>query len=290
MDAEPTPAESTRVFARIDRYLRDIGLSAPAILAEDHDNDFLLLEDLGDGVFARLVKSEPKVEPDLYAGAVDVLLHLQSQPPAAGLNDLSASDWAEAAALAVDYYRRASTGATSGRDGFVGSLTDALSRHADGPRVMILRDYHAENLLWLPDRSGLAKVGLLDFQLAQMGQPGYDLVSLLQDARRDVSPAIESRMMRRFVDGNGSDMQDFAPAYAALGAQRSLRILGIFAKLCLTSAKPQYLSLLPGVWHHLMRNLARPELGDLARVVARLLPEPTDAILAGIRAQCGNIP
>ena len=155
---------------------------------------------------------------------------------------------------------------------------------------MILRDYHAENLLWLPDRSGLAKVGLLDFQLAQMGQPGYDLVSLLQDARRDVSPAIESQMMRHFVDGNGSDMQDFAPAYAALGAQRSLRILGIFAKLCLTSAKPHYLTLLPRVWHHLMRNLARSELGDLARVVARLLPEPTDAILAGIRAQCGNIP
>ena len=106
MDAEPTPAESTKVFARIDRYLRDIGLSAPAILAEDHDNDFLLLEDLGDGVFARLVKSEPKVEPDLYAGAVDVLLHLQSHPPAAGLKDLSASAWAEAAALAEGIHFR----------------------------------------------------------------------------------------------------------------------------------------------------------------------------------------
>ena len=290
MDAQPHTAESTTVFARVDRHLRALGLSAPNILAEDHPHDFLLLEDLGDGIYAQLIKAEPQCEFGLYAAATDVLLHLQGQPPAPDLPNLMPQDWAEAAALAIDFYRFAITGKATGRADLVTCLTTLHLRHADGPRVMILRDYHAENLLWLPDRSGLARVGLLDFQLAQLGQPGYDLVSQLQDARRDVSPEIEVAMVRRFVDGNGSDMADFARAYAVLGAQRALRILGIFAKLCLASAKPQYLPLLPRVWHQLQRNLAHPELSDLARIVADLLPEPTDPILAKIRAQCGNFP
>ena len=290
MDAQPSATENTRVFARIDRHLRDLGLSAPAILAEDHAHDLLMLEDLGDSVYAPLINAEPQREPSLYAAAVDVLVHLQCHPPAPDLNDLSATDWATAAALAIDFYGFAATGQTSGRDAFIACLSDLLSTYADGPRVMILRDYHAENLLWLPQRTGLARVGLLDFQLAQLGQPGYDLVSLLQDARRDVSPEVEAAMVRRFITKTGSDTAEFAPSYAILGAQRALRIVGIFAKLCLSDAKPQYLALLPRVWHQLQRNLAHPDLSDLARVVADLLPEPTDPILAKIRAQCGNFP
>ncbi len=110
---------------------------------------------------------------------------------------------------------------------------------------MILRDYHAGNLLWLPDRKGVARVGVLDFQQAQLGQPPYDLVSLLQDARRDVLADTESAGLRRFSEALGLPSADLAPAYAALGAQRALRILGIFARLCLIGGKPGYVALIP---------------------------------------------
>jgi aminoglycoside/choline kinase family phosphotransferase len=153
---------------------------------------------------------------------------------------------------------------------------------------MILRDYHAENLMLLAGRPGLAQVGLLDFQLAQRGQPGYDLVSLLQDARRDVSPEVERAMIRRFLDGSGASEAAFLPAYAALGAQRALRIIGIFARLCLAEGKPRYAALIPRVWAQLQRNLARPELQVLSRICADLLPEPTPAHLSRIEAQCGR--
>ena len=151
---------------------------------------------------------------------------------------------------------------------------------------MILRDYHAENLLWLPDRKGLARVGLLDFQLAQMGQPGYDLVSLLQDARRDVPEMQEAAMISRFAALSG--MSGFEESYAVLGAQRALRILGVFSRLCLVAGKAQYVALIPRVWRQLWRNLAHPALAPLAEICTTLLPEPTLETLERIRAQCGS--
>jgi aminoglycoside/choline kinase family phosphotransferase len=150
---------------------------------------------------------------------------------------------------------------------------------------MILRDYHAENLLWLPDREGIARVGVLDFQLAQMGQPGYDLVSLLQDARRDVSAETEAAMIRRFKDNMGADA-GFDAAYAVLGAQRALRILGIFTRLCRVSGKPGYLRLIPRVWGQLQRNLTHPATAPLARLCRELLPEPTPEVLSFIGDSC----
>ena len=136
---------------------------------------------------------------------------------------LTAADWAEAAAFALDWYAFGVTGQRADTQPSSPHWPSALAAHADGPRVMILRDYHAENLLWLPERHGVARVGVLDFQLAQMGQPGYDLVSLCQDARRDVPAAIEAAMVRAFRrSGRGRWTQAFARAYAVLGAQRAL--------------------------------------------------------------------
>ncbi|MDG1281292.1 MAG: phosphotransferase, partial [Pseudorhodobacter sp.] len=149
-------------------------------------------------------------------------------------------------------------------------------------------DYHAENLLWLPDRKGLARVGLLDFQLAQMGQPGYDLVSLLQDARRDVPPALEAQMIAQFSQGRADP--DFTASYAVLGAQRALRILGIFARLCLVARKPGYLHLIPRVWGQLQRNLAHPALAPLAQLCTDALPAPTPENLERIRRKCATFP
>ncbi|HEX9857084.1 MAG TPA: phosphotransferase [Paracoccaceae bacterium] len=290
MDAPPGKGDDPAAFLAIARHLRHLGLSAPRILAEDLRHGFLLLEDLGDALFARLIPADPAAETPLYAAATDVLLHLQARPAAPGLPDLTAQDWAQAAAFALDWYRFAVTGEQVDTAGFLARLTDLLRTHADGPRVMILRDYHAENLLWLPQRAGLRRVGLLDFQLAQMGQPGYDLVSLLQDARRDVPEAVEAAMIRHFLAATGAAETGFAPAYAVLGAQRTLRILGIFARLCLQGGKPQYVALIPRVWAQLQRNLAHPALAPLAAICQNLLPEPTPDRLERIRAQCGKHP
>jgi aminoglycoside/choline kinase family phosphotransferase len=290
MDNPPGGADDPVAFSVMARHLRGLGLSAPAILAEDLRQGFLLLEDLSDDLYARLLLADPSREAELYGPAVDTLLHLQSAPAPAGLPDLTADAWAETAAVAPDWYARAATGQTPDAAAFRAALTKALKAHADGPRVLILRDYHAENLLWLPGRQGLARVGLLDFQLGQLGQPGYDLVSLLQDARRDVLPETEAAMIARFADANGTDSGLFRAEYATLGAQRALRILGVFARLCLVAGKPQYLPLIPRVWGQLQRNLAHPALAELRAICDAILPEPTPEILHKIASQCPPTP
>lgn len=287
MDAPPGKGDDPADFIAIGAHLNALGLSAPQILAKDLAQGFLLIEDLGDFLFARLVAEEPQREAELYAAATDVLLHLQSQPPPQMLGDLRAEGWAQAAGFALEWYRRAIAGDAGDVKGFTEILTRLIKVHADGPRVLILRDYHAENLLWLPDRTGIARVGLLDFQLGQLGQPAYDLVSLLQDARRGVSQATEAAMIARFR-GEDAPNEAFSASYATIGAQRALRILGIFTRLCLVAGKGQYLALIPRVWAQLQRNLAHPALADLAEFCAFYLPAPTPEALERIRAQCGT--
>ncbi|WP_103334983.1 aminoglycoside phosphotransferase family protein [Pseudotabrizicola formosa] len=288
MDAPPGTADDSAAFVTIAGHLRRIGLSAPAILAQDLAQGFLLIEDLGDALFARVLESSAAQETMLYRAATDVLVRIQDQAAPEGLPDLSAADWAQAATFALDWYAFAATGQRPSLVAFSQALTIALQTHADGPRVLILRDYHAENLLHLPDRQGVAAVGLLDFQLAQMGQPGYDLVSLLQDARRDVSPGVAAQMMAYFAAKTGRDLQAFQASCAVLGAQRALRILGIFARLCLVGGKPGYLTLMPRVWRQLQSNLAHPALAELRPICNDLLPEPTDTILQKIGDQCAT--
>lgn len=288
MDAPPGSGDDPGVFVSIATYLRGIGLSAPQIFAQDLAQGFLLIEDLGDALFARVLDAEPQRELSLYTGAADVLVHLHQHPAPTGLPDLTAQEWAKAAAFALDWYAYAVTGQKPATDDFTATLTEALHRHSDGPRVMILRDYHAENLLALPSRSGVAAVGLLDFQLAQMGQPGYDLVSLLQDARRDVSQDTVDRVTTHFAENTRRDLLEFQTSMAVLGAQRALRILGIFARLCLVGGKPGYLSLIPRVWQQLQINLAHPALAELRAVCGPLLPEPTTQALQTIGKKCAT--
>lgn len=288
MDSPPGGVDDIRAFVAMDRHLRGLGLSVPEILAADLDSGFLLLEDLGDALYARLLAREPGREAELYGAAVEVLVHLQAAPAPVGLPNLTAGDWAAAAGLVVEYYVPAATGTRPNAGGLVAALTAALAAYADGPRVLILRDFHAENLLWLPDRQGLARVGLLDFQLGQMGQRGYDLVSLLQDARRDVARGTEAAMVARFGALTGVDTVEFAAEYAVLGAQRALRILGIFAKLCVVGGKAGYVRLIPRVWGQLWRNLKHPALAKVRRECAALLPEPTVECLRRIEGQCAT--
>lgn len=285
MDADPATGEDVRPFLHIARHLRGAGLSAPRILAEDAGNGFLLLEDLGDDLFARVVRARPDLETELYETATDTLVALHRLPPP----EVPAYDpetMTQLALLAFDKYRAGLTGdadaATQAAFGprFRALLAEAASGAAP---VLALRDYHAENLIWLPDRDGVRRVGLLDFQDARMAHPAYDLVSLLQDARRDVPPALEAAMIARYLAATGHDPDRFAAAYALIGAQRNLRIIGVFARLGLERGKPHYIDLIPRVWDLLQRDLDHPALAPVAGLLRDSLPAPDLDRLQGLK-------
>lgn len=277
-------------FAHIGRHLLTLGLSAPRVLAEDHEARLLLLEDLGDDVFPTLLDRERSLTNRLYSGAIDALAVLANHPPPSDLVLLDASRMAEIARMAVDWYQPAATGhLAAGADDFTATMQRIAAPLIAGPPVLMLRDFHAGNLMWLPHRTGPARVGLLDFQDAMATHPAYDLVSLLQDARRDVPAELEEAMICRYVAA-AAPQGDFTAAYAMMGAQRALRIIGIFARLSLHGAKSQYLIHLPRVYHQLQRNLHHPALADLAALCQTLIPEPTQAIINRIKSLCGTIP
>lgn len=287
MDAPADRGEDVTAFARIARHLSGLGLSAPRILAEDSAGGFLLLEDLGDALFARVLEAEPGKEPPLYEAATDVLVELHRHPPPTGLEPYSPRVMADMAALAFDWYLDGGTVSDSpARAGFHVEMQALLAQHAQRTDVLIQRDYHAENLLWLPDRAGVARVGLLDFQDAMRGHPAYDLVSVLQDARRDVPPDIESAMIDRYVAATGADPEAFITAYHCLGTQRNLRILGVFARLCLRDGKAHYVDLIPRVWDLLQRDLGHPALQGIAAHVQDNLPAPDATFLQGLKERC----
>lgn len=262
MDAPP-PQEDVRPFVRIARHLASLGLAAPEILAADEVAGLLLLEDLGDDLYTRVLRDGGGDEAGLYGIAADVL---------AALHDAEGGDappYDEARLLAevdllVEWYLPLRTGhptppdvAESWRAAWRAVLPVAMA----GPVRMVLRDYHADNLLWLPHRRGLQRCGLLDFQDAVMGPVAYDLVSLLEDARRNVAPTTVTATIERYnAQGNTRDLQGFRAAYAVLGGQRNSKIVGIFSRLWRRDGKPQYMDYLPRVWGHLSHDLTHPAL------------------------------
>jgi len=285
MDAPPDRGEDVRPFVKVATELSLRGLSAPRILAQDTQNGFLLIEDLGDAVFGRLMVHDPAMTAMLYTAATDALVALHSAPTFALMT--CDADWlVDATGLLFDWYTADGTLADA-FNALFHPLAHALDRER---RVVILRDFHAQNLIWLPDRTGIARVGLLDFQDALLGHPAYDLVSVLQDARRDVAPEIEAEMMAHYIRHTKADTEAFLRAYALLGLQRNLRILGIFARLCLRDGKAQYVDLIPRVWGYVQRNLAHPDLADIAAVLAPALPQPTPEFLEGLRTRCATPP
>ncbi|MCL5776479.1 phosphotransferase [Limibaculum sp. FT325] len=295
MDAPPERGEDVRPFVAVTRWLRGLGLAAPEILAADEAGGFLLLEDLGDDLYARVCAGDPGAEAPLYEAAVDLLATLADHPAPARMGDRplppydAAVLWREAA-LAMEWWLPAVTGAPASPDAVaeLRALLAAATAPVEPARdVVVLRDYHAENLIWLPDRAGDARVGLLDYQDALAGHAAYDLVSLLEDARRDTSAELRAAMVARYLDRRGlgsGDARAFRTAYAALGAQRNLKIVGIFARLAIRDGKPRYLGLIPRVWDHLARDLAHPDFAALAGFVARHIPAPAADALARAEA------
>ena len=291
MDAPPDRGEDVRPFVAVAEHLTRLGFSAPRIYEQDAGRGFLLIEDLGDALYARVLARDPGQEAELYAAAVDLVADLALAPLPDFLTPY-APDLVPLACLAFDWYQRGAAGSVSAlaRADFAGAFTAALNRIQARPEVLIQRDYHAENLIWLPDRRGTARVGLLDFQDARSGHPVYDLISLLEDARRDVGAATVAACRERFRDRAGLDPADFGYACATIALQRNLRILGVFARLSLHYGKPQYVDLIPRVWRAIEVDLAHPDLAAVAVIVRPALPEPDADVLARLKALCGTVP
>ena len=277
MDAPP-PQEDVRPFLAIARLLRGLGFSAPGILAEDVALGLLLLEDFGDATYTRLLAQGAAEEP-LYALAVDLLvaLHRGFDPrDAPGIPAYDDQRLLAEAALLVDWYLPAVSGrplAPRLREEYLALWRGLLPLARAVPESLVLRDYHVDNLMLLEGRDGLAACGLLDFQDAVIGPVTYDLVSLLEDARRDVPPDLAEAMLRRYLAAFPDfDPAAFAASYAVLGAQRNCKIVGIFTRLCQRDGKAGYLAFIPRVWRLIEGDLRHPALAPVADWLDRHLP------------------
>ena len=263
MDAPP-PHEDPRPFVAIANWLEGVGLTAPRVLAADLAQGLLLLDDLGDARMRESLDADPAAERDLYETAVDVLVHLHGHPPMGDLPPHGLEEWLIELELFLDWYVPAVGLEGVDREGWEEAWRGVLGAIANdglGP-VTVLRDYHAENVMLLDGRGGIERFGLLDFQDALAGHPAYDLVSVLEDARRDVPPELEREMIDRYVARTGSDDR-FEQAYWALAAQRNTRILGVFCRLWKRDGKDRYKQFQPRMWGLLERDLEHPSLAPV---------------------------
>lgn len=260
MDAPP-PQEDIGPFLRAAHWLDDNGMRPPRILAEKPDKGLILMEDFGDARMRDYLDQWPADEAAVYSAAIDALAKLH-QLPAGPFLDYSLAEYIREVKLFIDWYCTAQSLYVDAT-GFVSAWEQALSPllPRQRPGVTVLRDYHAENIMLL---GSLEKQGLLDFQDALVGHPAYDLVSLLQDARREVSPELEAQMFDRYVQKTGADVDAFLADYARLGAQRNAKIVGIFVRLWRRDGKPRYLDLIPRVWAAMERDLAHPAMAPVA--------------------------
>lgn len=270
MDAPPATCGSQATFVSIARSLRAAGLSAPEIHAFDEAAGLVLMEDLGHRDFTAVAAGERKV---LYVAAVEVLAAAQARIDAGPLPRYGPVEMAAAIDPARTHYLGRAGPPSPEWRALRDELRDLLTRY-DATPVFIHRDYHAQNLLWLPERDGVARVGVLDFQDAMAGHPLYDLASLLQDARCDVGSDIRDAATDRFAAAVGRDRSWIDAALAVQAAQRHLRILGIFARLSSERGDRAYLAFMPRVWRDLGASLSHPALSGLARRVADLIPPP----------------
>ena len=288
MDAPP-PQENVVPFIDIDRHLRALGYSAPEILAEDRVAGLLLLEDFGNDTFTRLLAAGED-EPALYRLATDLLIDLHRCAPEdavpAGLPAYDDDRLVDEAALLTDWYMEAALGAPPDeavaqdyRDLWRGVLDTARQV----PESLVLRDYHVDNLMRLAGRDGVKACGLLDFQDALRGPVTYDLVSLIEDARRDIDDDICVTMRRRYLDAFPAlDIAAFEASMAVLGAQRHAKVIGIFTRLARRDGKPVYLAHIPRVWRLLERACAHPALGPIRHWLDVHIPDEARIVPKGL--------
>ena len=306
-DANATPQERHRLgynavarlagancerFVAAAEYLQACGLAAPDIYAADTENGFLLLEDLGDNLYADALVSGAN-ERELYAAAIDALVAIHSQPAPATLSGIPLFDYDETALLAeIDLLTEWFLPVALGRPTDANEKAEhrnlwknALEAIRTESRVFVHRDYHAQNLIWMPDRLGVSRVGMVDFQDAVAGHPAYDLISLLEDARRDVPSALADEMTAYYLARSNlqSSTEEFRTAAAILAAQRNAKIIGIFSRLAQRDKKPFYLKHLPRVWRYMERDLENHALDNLRTWYERMVPR--EARFGTVRGQ-----
>lgn len=273
MDAPPGH-EDVRPFVTIARHLSGLDFSAPTILATDEENGFLLLEDLGDATFTRELGAGAD-ETLLYSAAVDVLAHLhgldRKQACAPGLLPYGNGRLLDEAFLLPQWFVPAFNDgepmSEEARKSYGDAWLSAFALVHEQPKTLVLRDYHVDNLIWLPERTGIKQVGLLDFQDAVSGAPAYDLMSLLEDARRDIAPDLKKAMLARYFKAMPQTNQDsFMATFRILAAQRHAKVIGIFTRLAVRDGKGLYLHHIPRVWRLLTAALETEPALDAVRV------------------------
>lgn len=302
MDAPP-PQEDLRPWLGLARHLDSLGFSAPAVYAQDLEGGLAVIEDFGTATFTRLL-AEGADEAALYDLATDVLLALHHLPAEralpAGIAPYDAERHIGEAMLFIEWYWPAMRGAEPGEaamQDYRGLWGEALAaarlcgteaaragrdRGMQGREAgasLVLRDFHVDNLMLLDGRTGIARCGLLDFQDALGGPPAYDLVSLIRDARRDLSAGIAERVRARYLEGRPElDPEAFDATAAVLSACRNAKIIGIFTRLAHRDGKPGYLGHLPRVWRNLEQDLRHPLLARLREWFDRTMPEERRSI------------
>lgn len=274
MDAPPDK-EDSRPFLDLAAHLVELGFAAPRALAVDLAQGLILLEDFGDKRVAPLLAGDPAPEREIYETAIDILAALHDHAPPA-VAPYHRGELLREVNILTEWYLP-TVGAAGDAKAYEAAWDlvwhDVIAESEAKP-VLVLRDYHADNLMVLEGRTGLQRLGLLDFQDGLAGHPAYDLVSLLQDARRDVDPRLEAAMLDRYMAVRGiADRDAFRASYEVLGAQRNAKILGVFTRLWKRDGKPGYRPFQPRVWGYLERNLRHEALAPVRAWFDAHLPD-----------------
>lgn len=282
IDASPLSGEEPEAYAAVTSYLKKNNVNVPEIYAQNIAQGFFIIQDFGDDLVNNIVRSDSSRQEGLYKEAIDILSYIQSIP----VQEVVSSDdftyrireydvnrLISEARLFTDWYVPELTKrpiSYAARDEFIAILRGLLLPVVYGQKVTVLRDYHADNLMVSGD-----KIGLIDFQDAVLGNCTYDVVSLLQDARRKISKDFETKMLDYYCEkAKNTNKEDFLRDYAILGAQRNIKILGIFVRLFVRDKKKDYLEFLPDVWAYLEKDLEHPSLAPLKSWFDRWLPLP----------------
>lgn len=278
MDAPTERDGTTPAFVAMTRWLREAHLSAPDILAADPGGGLLLLEDLGDDKVADIVAANPDARGAIYDGIIDLLILLRTRK-APSLSAPDAQTLVSMTKLAEEFYPGI---ASQTLKPFYAVLETVLEKLLSEPLTVSLRDFHADNLMWLPDRSGLARLGLLDYQDAFVTHPVYDLVSLLTDARTPIDSGFRQSMIDEYALRATDDPDRLRLAFATFSAQRNLRILGIFCRGARLNGHSAHIPKLPRVHGYFAEALSHPVFSDVAVATLSAVPEPSDDMIEAL--------
>ena len=276
-----SPAEEkTKEFYLMTEYLLKNGFSVPKIYEHDLDNGFLIIEDFNDtkvnDLLSGKISCEDVYEERIYKRTIDILMHLHQCELPSFLNEQKDEDLVKEAERIIQWYIEPLNGTPLSEEmkqQFHDLLLSSLNQAKLFKPVVTLRDYHVDNMFWLNDRLGIERLGLIDYQDAELGSPAYDIVSVLEDARRDVSPDLAHKMLAYYLQEMSSfDRKDMLSAYHIYGAQRNIKIIGIFAMRAATQNKSYLLTLLPRVLGYLYQDLSHPLLNELKQWFDEAIP------------------